>query len=161
MLDVIITPPPGVLETNYREFGLDVRSFREPLKRSVQQVMAPSFAKNFDLGGRPSWEPLSPETVKKKGNATILVDTGKLKSKVGQLNNWQITQEEAQMMQVTGVPYDRVHQFGGGIVPARPFALVQEEDVDAIEEVFAEWLHERAVARGLDDEGILESVFGE
>jgi phage gpG-like protein len=160
VLDVIISPPASMLEANYREFGLDIRSFREPLKRSIQQVMAPSFAENFDVGGRPPWEELSAGTIARKGSGEILVDTGKLRNKVGQLNNWVITQSDAQMAQVSGVPFAGVHQFGSPSrhIPARPFALMQDEDVTAVEQVFVEWLSERATARGLNDGGIIDAL---
>jgi phage gpG-like protein len=37
----------------------------------------------------------------------------------------------------------------GGVIPARPFVVVQPEDVQAIEEVFERWLEERIVKAGL------------
>lgn len=33
-------------------------------------------------------------------------------------------------------------------IPARPFVAIQEEDFDAIEEIFVQWLQERAAAEG-------------
>lgn len=38
---------------------------------------------------------------------------------------------------------------GGGEIPARPFAVIQPEDEEAIEEIFNEWLGERINAAGL------------
>jgi phage gpG-like protein len=156
---VDIIPNAEVLEANYREFGLDIRSFREPLKRSVQQVMAPSMVRNFEVGGRPSWTGLSAGTIEKKASDTILVETGKLRSKVGQLNNWNITQTDAEMTHVSGTAYAGVHQFGAPpFIPSRPFALVQDEDVEKIDGIFVEWLTERATARGLNAGDILSAA---
>ena len=52
-------PSPFVVAAQFDALGVSVRSFREPLKRSIQQVLSPSFQKNFDVGGRPPWKALS------------------------------------------------------------------------------------------------------
>jgi phage gpG-like protein len=181
-IDMSFEPSIGISAKKLDKLGLDIRSFREPLRRSVKQVMAPSIRMNFDVGGRPPWEPLQQNTInRKKGNASILIRTGALRRVAGQLNIWTITNNMALVADLPqSVWYGKVHQagFGGGAtkqvvrvkniatglytefeesnaeggsgaIPARPFIVLQPEDVTKIEMVFAEWLDERIAAAGL------------
>lgn len=195
-------PTIGISAREIDKLGLDIRSFREPLKRAVQKVMAPSFRKNFEEEGRPeSWAELSSATLdirEREGYGDMILDkTGLLKKTAQQLNIWTIGQETAVIRDLPEkVWYGRVHQagyggtgggskmsgrmkkFGGDAkmamrdldddimhamvtgkkmhggertvneIPARPFIVLQEEDFDAIEEVFVEWLQERAMRAG-------------
>ena len=178
-LSVEIIPTPFILAAQLAKWGMDVRSFHEPLKRSVQKVASPSFRKNFDVGGRPAWEPWSEVTVERReaqgfGEGAILVKTGLLKSVAGQLNIWTITRDQAAVSSLPRAPYGAVHQQGtsGGVgevtraravrerreitqtvslrapIPARPWALLQPEDIDDIEEVFVNWFRERMALSG-------------
>jgi phage gpG-like protein len=196
-----MSPTVGILAKNMDKFDLDIRSFRVPLERSVQGVMAPSFQRNFDVGGRPPWAPLSETTklLKQKlgyGNRGTLVRTGLLRRVVGQKNIWSIGrngalitgkeqgwQRATERGRTVGL-YARLHQGGyegqmmsgraereGGMrealesmfadineayrtgttmttsrsrpIPARPFIMMQGDDMDDIEQVFADWLDER------------------
>jgi phage gpG-like protein len=204
-------PSIGIGAAQVDKLGLDIRSFREPLKRVVQKVMAPSFRKNFEEEGRPDeWEDLSEATLEMRerlhgGGDEILNRSGLLMKTMQQLNIWTITETTATIQDLPSkVSYGKVHQagyagrggsalfqslnrsmadrtkrFGGDTkkatqdlddeivlamrggsqrrrggpqnvseIPARPFVLLQEEDEDAIEEVFVEWLQERAVRSG-------------
>lgn len=138
----------GQLDT----FGMSFRSYREPLKRAVQQVMAPSFKKNFDLGGRPPWQELKDETITQRNylGATggTLVKTGLLRKVAQQLNLWKIGTDEAMIQQMPRAQYGAVHQEGSERVPQREWAVVQPEDMDQIEEIFVAWVAERLVAAG-------------
>lgn len=147
------TPAPAIIAASVNKLGMDIRSFREPLKRAIREVMIPSFQKNFAAGGRPAWEPLSEVTVEMRGSGTpILVRSGRLRRTMGQQNIWTVTSEHAV---IQGMPahswYGIIHQSGNRtntITPARPFALIQPEDHDKIVEVFDRWLGERATAVG-------------
>lgn len=165
-------PSIGMLARDIDRLGIDIRSFREPLERSIRLVVLPSIAMNFREEGRPNkWDELAPYTIKERGGATgpILDRTGVLKQAAVQFNNWEINQIAAVFR---GLPeraaYGGVHQAGTGgdpvsvmsmsaaeiiagakghkkvVIPARPFIMYQEEDEFAIEEIFAEWLEERA-----------------
>jgi phage gpG-like protein len=148
-------PTAAVLVKDFDNLGLDIRSYNEPLKRSVQQVMAPSFQKNFDVGGRPPWEPLSDVTLEQKqrygyGGEGILVRTGLLKKVVGQLNIWTIDRETAQLDEWGAARADYgvdLHE-GTATIPARPFLVMQAEDIDGITQVFDTWIGERLIAHG-------------
>ena len=177
-LDVGLTfefkPSIGISAKNIDKLGLDIRSFREPLKRSIQRVLAPSFHTNFADQGRPDhWQPLSDATVEIRGSASpILVRSGLLARTMRQFNIWSVSQTQAA---ITDLPqkiwYGKVQQGGYGqaskgtlkrlqkggagaargaakiAIPARPFALIQDpQDYDGIQKVFEEWFIERMVA---------------
>lgn len=151
-------PSIGIQAARLEKFGMDIRSFKEPLKRSIQQVLAPSFRKNFDMEGRPdAWAPLADYTVEARGSAgPILNRSGLLKRTIQQLNIWSIDTQKAAILDLPAkVWYGKLHQGGykgtGAATfsfPPRPFVLIQDEDYDAIEAVFLKWLQERAIASG-------------
>lgn len=165
---------------------LDIRSFREPLKRSIQRVVAPSIQKNFLAGGRPEgWQPLSQATLQIKANdprtrypvEDPLLRSGLLYKTMGQYNIWSVTQTQAAILNLPDkIWYGKLHQsgygqatasaagatsaegfkammeavIGGGMkawAPARPFAMIQEQDLDAIQAEFEIWMNERVIAR--------------
>lgn len=161
------TPTVGILAKDVQKLGLDIRSFRDPLSRSVKRVLIPSIRKNFEAQGRPAWEPLSEVTVKLRGaSGPILNRSGRLKRKATQFNIWTITREAASLQSLPAdVWYGAVHQAGhGGFtgslgsvvgsgaarvrIPARPFVMFQNEDGNAVREVFAQWLTERLARVG-------------
>lgn len=152
LVDVGFYPTLEVFGASIFEFGLDIRSFKEPLKRSIQQVVAPSFQKNFEVGGRPTWEPLAESTIEYKTSKGFelspLIRTRNLQKIAGQLNIWTITQFEAFVSQLPGALYGRFHQWGTMFMPARPFMNIQEEDQENIDAVFEKWIQERLIARG-------------
>lgn len=187
------TPSVALTAKNFDTLEIDVRSFREPLKRSIQTVIAPSIGANFLAGGRPEhWVPLADGTipVKSKDPRTKypvedpLMRSGLLFKTMQQLNIWTITTVDAQIRALPDkIWYGNIHQGGlgqaepsaavasggtmegfmrmiesvldaggggsqrGKYFPARPFAMVQTEDLDHIRDVFEIWLNERIVAR--------------
>src|SRR5690606_29929622 len=83
-LGFTFSPTIGIVAKNVDKLGLDIRSFREPLKRAIQQVVIPSIRTNFDSGGRPAWEPLSEATLRWRqargiGGTAPLIATGALR----------------------------------------------------------------------------------
>lgn len=188
------TPSIGLVAKDIDRLGLDIRSFKEPLTRSIKRVIIPSIRKNFEVGGRPAWEPLSEATIKLRGYEAwpILVRTGALKRGATQFNIWDVSQTSAAIRKLPDkVWYGVVHQQGSGgfgsfmskagkelgkgarasdvvkrayemmdearggasgqravRIPQRQFVLFQEDDIDAIQLVFYEWLVERTIAVG-------------
>jgi phage gpG-like protein len=196
-------PSLGIVAKQIDTLGADIRSMREPLKRSIREVMIPSFATNFATGGRPTWDALSESTVKMRGSdRPILIRTGALAKVMSQQNIWSVTTTSATIRSLPAkVWYGTVQQGGHGggslaagnwfakyqnaakkmlggeasdhevnaaafnmfdkrlvthglapadvTIPARPFAVFQEEDIDAIQIVFAEWLEARLQRVGL------------
>lgn len=132
---------------------VNVKSLREPLKRTIQQVVAPALQENFDSSGHGTWEPLADVTLAMKGRkgqpSNPLIATGKLRRKAGQLNVWTINGPagEATLDQLSDVEYGYVHQFGSTTIPQREWAALTSADIEKVEEVFGRWLDERIVAR--------------
>jgi phage gpG-like protein len=180
------TPTIAMSAKAFNTLDIDIRSFREPLKRSIQRVVAPSIQKNFIAGGRPTgWTPLSDATLIVKARdpktrfpvSDPLLRSGLLYKTMGQFNIWTVTQTQAAILSLPDkIWYGGIHQAGygsssavsagatsaegfktmmdqvlsGGLrayIPARPFAMVQTEDLDAIQTEFEIWLNERIVAR--------------
>lgn len=155
-------PSLSVIKKDLNDLGTDIRSFHEPLKRCVQQVMIPSIRANFDAQGRPPWAPYAASTVEfhemlgRSMSTSLLNKTGALRRTATTLTVWSIGQDEAKFNGLPGsVWYGNLHQSGGhggkqagkGIIPARPFVMYQDEDGDKIVEVFARWLDERIAKR--------------
>lgn len=187
-LTLAFEPSIAISARRIDRLGLDIRSFHEPLKRAIQQVMIPSFKQNFDDGGRPKWTPLSPLTLQARayrwsnaGSLAPLMVTQALYKTVQHLNIWTIRKTEAliqdlpqevwygkvhqtgllgrkkqvaKVLQTTGLTYSQLEsrmQKSGilGVIPARPFLVIQPQDVRDINDVFENWLDERvALAAG-------------
>lgn len=153
-IEVDWAPLPSIVASSFNTLGANVKSMREPLHRAVKQVMTTSIRTNFEQGGRPQWEPLSSFTMnrKKRGGSLPLTRSGQLKRKASQINAWKITREDATMQDTTG--YGLYHQEGwttpdGVGAPARPWAMIQPEDANDIEEIFFDWIEERMAQAGL------------
>jgi phage gpG-like protein len=176
---VDMDPSAILLVAWFDKLGLDIRSFRVPLERSVKEVVSPSLEKNFYAQGRPDqWQELSEDTVYRKerdgygGTAPFpLVRSGALRDAAASPSIWNIDGMEgvATIELPESVWYGRVHQEGSGggagsvtrhksrltgqiiertlgtkgTVPQRIWAVIQDEDIDAIEEVFDKWMEER------------------
>jgi phage gpG-like protein len=167
----------GIFATKLDKLGMDIRSFREPLKRSVQQVAIPSIRVNFIKSGRPRWAELAPSTVAQKGGyMKPLIRTGALMRTMGYLNIWTLTKDRAFIADLpSSIWYGKVQQNGGGGgsrrspgvlnpltgkrgpdiiesgggIPARPFVMLQDSDIPKIHKVFDDWLAERIARAGL------------
>src|SRR6266498_896084 len=127
------------------------RTFRAPLERSVRLVMIPSIEENFIVGGRPPWAPLSEAKLKKrlsKGTLggfsnDILIETGTLFEAATRLARWTITPYSAAFSNLPSRAwYGKLHQDPSNYrvdFPARPFVVMQGEDLVAITAIFREW----------------------
>lgn len=139
---------------DFAQYG--IRSFREPLTRSVRTVIIPSIRSNFAAEGRPPWEPLALATVEDRAklqslgkiktgaSGPILNRTGRLLKVATQFNIWSYTRESATITGLDSrVKYATYHQTGTRKMPARPFVIIQDEDEEAIEQIFYHWLDGR------------------
>jgi phage gpG-like protein len=181
LLNFDFKPSLALSARNFDTLDVDIRSFREPLKRSIQKVIAPSFAKNFESNGRPNgWQAYADDTTQMKmddpnnryGPTDILRRSGLLYKTMQQYNIWTVSTTQAAILSLPDkIWYGNLHQEGFGqratafadplhipldqlaqgqnkvYLPARPFALLQDEDLDGIQTVFGEWLDERIIAR--------------
>lgn len=158
--DYVFLPSPVIIAADIDKMALDIRSFRVPLTRSVQQVMIPSIQENFASGGRPAWQSVADATRQIKANLgaslTPLTRTGALKRNMGYVSMWDITTSQATIAALPDrISYGSIHQSGsqsgsgrGSNIPARPFAVFQDADEEKISQVFDQWLAERARAAG-------------
>lgn len=151
--DVKIIPPPFAITKAFAGVALDIRSFREPLKRSIQGVVGPAIQHQFDVGGDPPWAPLKDVTVAKKESLGYrrpnapLIATGKLRRVAGQLNVWNITRDSAEAVNLKGAEYGEWHMSGTRFMPSRPFLSISEDAQDEIQQVFSVWVAERFARR--------------
>jgi len=168
-ITVHFEPSVGILARKVDKLGQDIRSFREPLMRSVREVVIPSIQMNFAKSGRPRWADLSEDTWKqKRAGSKILVETGNLRNGMKALSLWHIDKEKALIADLPqSIWYGKVHQsgyggaemfhdpvtgstvnVGGSGAPARPFIMLQSEDVEKIDVIFNEWLEMRIQRAG-------------
>jgi phage gpG-like protein len=180
------SPSIGIIARNIDKMGIDIRSFKEPLKRAVQQVIIPSIQQNFEEEGRPPWDPYSASTLdirERLGDPVnkLLNKTGDLQNVMQRYNLWTVNNNAAILLDIP-LWYGKLHQEGHGKsmaaaikrtgsaagafnqinsqiksaiktgttirgtdmnIPARPFVMIQPEDVPKIQEVFERWLGER------------------
>lgn len=114
--------------------------FQEPLRASLELVIMPSIAKNFEVGGRPKWKELSfPYNVYRRP-APILVQTGDLFQATQSMQNWDVGPNSISMSGISSVKYANYHQTGTSKMPARPYVMIQPEDVSEIVQIFEIWV---------------------
>ena len=139
------------IETNAAEFAGAVNVIAErcgsaqPAMEIIGEAVVASVQRNFEEGGRPNgWQPLSPVTTAMKKGGSILVGKGFGGGLLGSIH------AEAQPDVVyigTDKVYGAIHQLGGQAgrgrkvtIPARPFLMVQDEDIAAINEMLADFI---------------------
>lgn len=135
--------------------------FREPLTRCRDEVMIPTIRRNFEAQGRPEmWEPIGEfnhyRTQRGAGGAPILQPTGAMARTAQKQARFHIADNKVDYghwpssSAHRASKYGYVHDMGGtspfGPIPARPFAILQQQDISLISDVFAEWAQERAAA---------------
>lgn len=155
-------PKPEIIATYFDDLGIYVRSYREPLTRAVKKVVIPSIQENFTSGGRPeTWAPLAEVTWKKRERKSQfdgpLIAKKRLQAQAKMFTAWTINKEEATTKSFSNFNggkawYGDLHQegfiTGNAEIPARPFMMIQEEDILDIEIVFYEWLGEQTKRAG-------------
>jgi phage gpG-like protein len=143
LLQFAFKPSLGMVAREIDKLGLNIKSFREPFKRAIQQVVAPSFGENFAAGGRPAWEPLADDTLKIKEAAGqdngILVRSGLLKRTIQQLNIWTINTTSASLRSLPDkIGYGVVHQAGTGGFAAFKQKIQAEDPGASIRDILIE-----------------------
>lgn len=127
---------------------------RELMEGEVAEVEAETrerFAGQIDSNGT-AWPPLKPATIKRKGHARILVETGRLGVSLVEDGHpdavIEIIDEPGQggFSRGTGVEYAGFHQTGTKRMPARPPVGVTEAYCDGFAERAADHLVEHLKA---------------
>jgi phage virion morphogenesis protein len=124
-----------------REFTLRVANTL-PLMKNLGEIALQSVEENFEVGGRPKWQPLAPATIKAKGHSKPLIASGVLKNVV-----MRATANEVIVgVQPAAKEYAAIQHFGGKAgrhqsvtIPARPFMLLQPEVLEEIDQLVQGW----------------------
>lgn len=118
------------------------------LMRQWGEIAHASVTENFEVGGRPRWKRLSQVTIKKKGHDRPLI------GRTGNLS--RITMRPDRLSVQLGThpsarAYAAIHQFGGRagrnlkvLIPARPYMMLQPEDVVEMRETARSYLKKLA-----------------
>lgn len=114
-----IEPSIGIVAKDMMRLARGLESMREPLLRSIRDVMIPSFQRNFSERGRPKWPPLAPFTLEIKsivgGGDKPLIRTGALRRVMGTVEVWDIGNTSATIRSLPArVWYGAIHQAGYG-----------------------------------------------
>jgi phage gpG-like protein len=112
-------PSLAITTGRINKLGLNIRSFREPLKQAVKDVMVGSIRTNFDAQGRPvQWPELSDATWATRAaqgwnGGGILLKSGNLRRVASQQNIWTISETSATIRDIPQKAwYGKVHQGG-------------------------------------------------
>jgi phage virion morphogenesis protein len=143
---------------NVKKRGLRIR----PVLTEIGYIMEEAIETNFDVGGRPKWEPLKAVTLKMRANRgtspgrpfkgsmhrsliggnSPLILTGRLK------NSIKVKVTSKRVIMGTNVPYAKLHQKGGTRtlngrlvrIPARPFLVIPPEDKKKMTIILKEYI---------------------
>ena len=115
-VEMTFEPSIGIMARKVDKAGANIRSFREPLRESIRDVVIPSIQMNFHKSGRPRWADLAESTWKQKGiGEKILIRTGALMKTMSYMNIWHIDSEKAMLANLPQkVWYGALHQAGHG-----------------------------------------------
>lgn len=134
----------GRLLGRVRRLAADARNTERP-RRAAGEVLRRSAEQNFRAQGRPQrWQGLADSTLSRRrrgrgrGGPQILIDTARLKNSI----SYRLVSEGVEVG--TNVVYAPRQHFGfpGGPgrghsrTPARPFLVVQDEDIETIAGIF-------------------------
>ena len=120
-----------------------------PVLQQFGVQMLRSIEQTFQAGGRPrGWAPWATSTRralerKRKGGNRILIDSGRLKNSIAA----RVEGTPPILRVGSNVIYSRIHQLGGAagrghksLIPARPFLVVQDEDMEILKRMLVDSL---------------------
>jgi phage gpG-like protein len=141
-------------------FSGSLRSVEEPFKIAIEDVIVPRVQMNIDEkteAGTNNWEPLNrythqfPYRREYGPGAGALEVTGALYSAITVKERWKIVGQginaAAHATYPSFLPYAAPHEYGfvspitGGWVPARPYFIINEQDISDIETIFLDWMN--------------------
>ena len=156
-MQITMFPTAPMMMAAFENVGAGIRSLREPLKESIQTIVAPSIRDNFDSGG-PGWAPLSESRAAQKAAQGLpeatLIASGNLRRVAGQLNIWSINggygggNAEAFVSDLPGAEYGLFHDSGTYRMPQRAFLYIKPEDEGKIVQVFEDYVRMRFARAG-------------
>lgn len=135
-----------------------------PVLRRIAVVVARSVETNFDVGGRPPWQPLQASTVADKVRQgftapyAILVRSGDLFASATDESSYIIGRQE--LIAKPDVHYWIYHQTGTAKMPQRVIMNLQRADQRAIGRLFDEFIMDHLERSGLRQRGNVIFVGG-
>ena len=133
------------------EISIRAGGFRQPLQRSIREVLIPELEHQFDVGGDPRWAPLHEVTIEKKQRLGrdngILQETMKLRKAVTAQERWRVRDDEAMFMGLPGYAYYGMYHLSGTVnmVP-RDWARWSNDTISRVATVFDDWLDDKIKA---------------
>jgi phage gpG-like protein len=156
-ISVDMIPSALLIEGDLEAIASELGTFEEPLRAAVTNVMLPSILTNFEVGGRPAWPDLAEGTWAQKKTDQILVESGDLRDVMTSIDVWQFDGNTAQISDIPeDVYYGAYIDQGTRFMPARPFLMVQGEDIDQMAEEFDKWMGRSLSAHGFTEGGVSE-----
>jgi phage gpG-like protein len=157
MLELAFDSSPIQVANDLYGFAEELDDMKPALTRIVNKVAIPGIRKNFDVGGRPPWEPLTADTLDRRGGSQPLVSTGKMRSKATSIRAWEINKQDAELIGSNVTEYAMFHQDGTRNMPARPWATLTPQEEEEAETEMVEWISEQLGKHGF---GIFTSSLG-
>lgn len=132
------------LRRKLEEYKIRFKDFSDPMAK-IGELLVASIKKNFEVGGRPAWRPLSPATILRKGHSTILVDTGRLRESV----EFKAEREyvEVGSFNMPERIYGEFHQKGTDRIPQREWRVMQPDDRSTIVVIMHEFVRDVVAAK--------------
>lgn len=145
--DPVFGPKLAAAKLDALSISIRADGFRNPLDRSVREVLIPEIKHQFEVGGDPRWRPLSSETLRQKRNSRILRESDNLYKAATAYARWKIRDDEATF---TGLPghayYGMYHLSGTRNMPQRDWARWSNGSVIKIANIFDNWLDSKIEA---------------
>lgn len=125
--------------------------FRQPLDRSVREVLIPAIEHQFDVGGDPKWKDTKAITKLnriRRGNSPtpVLVETGKLKKAATAIGRWRVRDDEAIFTGLPGHAYYGTYHLTGTMrnnMPIRDWARWDQGTESKCADIFDTWLDDK------------------
>jgi phage gpG-like protein len=117
VVGITFEPTVGIAAGRIALLGLKLGDFREPLEMAIKRVVIPSIQQNFQVGGRPEWEPLADFTLKRReadgSGQQPLVRSGHLQKTMARYDIWTVTKTMGILADLPQeVWYGKVQQAG-------------------------------------------------
>lgn len=149
--DPVFGPKLAATKMATLEISIRAGGFRQPLQRSIREVIIPELQHQFDVGGDPSWPPLEAATVEKKmrlgRDNGILQETYKLRKAVTAFDRWRVRDDEAMFTGLPGYAYYGMYHLSGTVnMVQRDWARWNNNTVFRVASIFDGWLDDKIKA---------------
>ena len=141
---------PKLAATKMAALEISIRAggFRQPLQRSIREVIIPELEHQFDVGGDPSWPPLHDVTIAKKQRLGrdngILQETMKLRKAVTAQERWRVRDDEAIFTGLPGYAYYGMYHLSGTVnMVQRDWARWSNNTISSVANIFDDWLDDK------------------